>query len=130
MSPLARYVVETGVTLVAVIILASLVLVGIRRLGGPRGGGPIELVARLPLDGRRAVYVVRVADTLFVLGAGEGGMTRVGELPGDAIARGSAELGVLPGRFRAALERAAGGRREAPSSRAEGGPGGGGRDAA
>lgn len=129
MSPLARYVVETGVTLFAVVALAVLVLVGLRRLGGPRAAGPIELVARLPLDGRRAVYVVRVAKTLFVLAAGEGGVSRVGELPGDALDGEAAPLGPLPRSFRAVLERAVGGGARA-SGEGGSGPPSRGRDAA
>ena len=53
MSPLAHYVLETLVTLLAIVALAVLVLVGARRAGMGRSAGPLELVGRLPLDGRR-----------------------------------------------------------------------------
>ena len=33
---------------------------------------PLELVARLPLEGRRAVYLVRVGPTVYVLGVAVG----------------------------------------------------------
>ena len=81
MSPLTAYVVETLVTLLGVVALAVLVLYGARRLGVGRPGGPIDLVGRLPLDGRRAVYLVRVGETVYVLGASEAGLSKLGEHP-------------------------------------------------
>jgi flagellar protein FliO/FliZ len=80
MSPLASYVAETLITLLAVIALAVLVLYGARRMGVGRPSGPVRLVGRLPLDGRRAVYLVRVANTVYVLGASEAGLTKLGEV--------------------------------------------------
>ena len=85
MSPVAKYVVEMVVTLLGVIALAVLVLYGARRIGVGRPGGPLELVGRLPLDGRRAVYLVRVAKTIYVVGASEAGLAKLGELGEDAI---------------------------------------------
>ena len=86
LSPLASYVVETLITLLGVIALAVLVLYGARRLGVGRPAGPLNLVGRLPLDGRRAIYLVRVDKTIFVVGASEAGLTKLGELDGEAIA--------------------------------------------
>jgi flagellar biogenesis protein FliO len=80
MSPLAGYLLETLVTLAAVVVLAVLVLYGARRVGIGRPTGPLELVGRLPLDGRRAVYLVRVESTVYVLGASEAGLLKLGEL--------------------------------------------------
>lgn len=85
MSPVATYIVETLVTLVGVVLLAVLVLYGGRRLGVGRPSGPLELVGRLPLDARRAVYLVRVGRLVYVVGASEGGLTRLGELDADAV---------------------------------------------
>ena len=48
MTPLSRYVVETLVTLMAVVALAVLLLSALRRVGGGKLGGPLELLARLP----------------------------------------------------------------------------------
>jgi len=79
MSPLATYVVETLVTLVAVVALAVLVLYGARRLGLGRPAGPLRLVGRLPLDGRRSVFLVQVDSVVYVLGASEGGLVKLGE---------------------------------------------------
>lgn len=83
MSPLATYLIETAVTLVAIVTLAGLVLVAARRFGVGRPAGPLRLVGRLPLDGRRAVYLVRVENKVFVLGASEAGLHKLGELEGD-----------------------------------------------
>jgi flagellar biogenesis protein FliO len=85
MSPAAGYIVETFVTLLGVIVLAVLVLYGGRRLGFGRATGPVELVGRLPLDARRAVYLVKVGKLVYVVGASEGGLTRLGELDADAV---------------------------------------------
>jgi flagellar biogenesis protein FliO len=85
MTPFATYIVETLVTLLAVIALAVLVLVSARRLGLGRPLGPLELVGRLPLEGRRAVYLVRVAQRVYVLGASEAGLEKLGELDPDMI---------------------------------------------
>jgi len=85
MTPFATYIVETLVTLLAVIALAVLVLVSARRLGLGRPLGPLELVGRLPLEGRRAVYLVRVAQRVYVLGASEAGLEKLGELDPELI---------------------------------------------
>ena len=106
MSPLAHYVVETLVTLLAIVALAVLVLLGARRAGVGSAAGPLELVGRLPLDGRRAVYLVRVGDTVYVVGASEAGIAKLGE-----VARGSLDLTATQGKspsdtFREVLNRA------------------------
>jgi len=80
MSPMAAYVVETMVTLLAVLALAVLILYGARRLGVGRPHGPMQLIGRLPLDGRRGVYLVRIADQVLVIGSSEAGLTRLGEI--------------------------------------------------
>ncbi len=119
MTPFATYIVETLVTLVAVVALAILVLVGARRFGIGRPLGPLELVGRLPLEGRRAVYLVRVADRVFVLGASEAGIEKLGELDPNSIQPSLPDRGG----FRDALARILAGRKEAdarPSS-ADGG---------
>jgi flagellar biogenesis protein FliO len=84
-TPLGRYVVETLVMLVGVAALVVLVLAAGRRFGVGRPAGPLELVGRLPLDGRRAVYLVRVGETVYVVGASEAGLRKLGEIPKDGI---------------------------------------------
>jgi flagellar biogenesis protein FliO len=56
------------------------VLVMAKRAGIGRRHGNMTLEAHLPLDARRAVYAVRVANTIFVLGGSEGGLTKLGEI--------------------------------------------------
>lgn len=119
MTPLATYIVETLFTLLAVIALAVVVLYGARRAGMGRPGGPLTLVGRLPLDGRRTVYLVRVGAQLYVLGASESGLTKLGELPSDSL-----ELSLAPPEsesFRSALARVLGRKREANEKSADDG---------
>jgi len=85
MSPLAHYVLETLVTLLAIVALAVVVLLGARRAGMGRSGGPLELVGRLPLDARRAVYLVRVGTTVYVVGASEAGIAKLGEVTDGSL---------------------------------------------
>jgi flagellar biogenesis protein FliO len=85
MSPLAHYVLETLVTLLAIAALSVLVLLGARRAGLGRSAGPLELVGRLPLDGRRAVYLVRVGTTVYVVGASEAGIAKLGEVTDGSL---------------------------------------------
>ena len=64
---------------------------GLRRVVAPGPRGPLQVVARQPLDGRRAIYLVRVGKRVLIVGAGDGALTRLGtttlaalELPADA----------------------------------------------
>jgi flagellar biogenesis protein FliO len=74
------YVLETFVTLLLVCVVAVVVLYGARRFGIGRARGPIELVGQLPLDARRAIYLVRVGAQVIVVGASEAGLSRLGEV--------------------------------------------------
>lgn len=85
MTPLTRYVLETLVTLLAIVALSVVLLSALRRAGVGKAAGPLELVARLPLEGRRAVYLVRVGPTLYVLGASENAIQKLGELPQGSL---------------------------------------------
>jgi flagellar protein FliO/FliZ len=84
-SSYAGYLVETFVTLVAVCAIAFVVLWGARRLGIGRPSGPIELRGHLPLDARRSIYLVKVGEQVFVVGVGEGGFTKLGEIPANEV---------------------------------------------
>jgi flagellar protein FliO/FliZ len=79
------YLVETFVTLVAVCALALVVLWGARRLGVGRPSGPIELCGHLPLDARRSIYLIRVGAQVFIVGVGEGGFTKLGEVAASEV---------------------------------------------
>lgn len=85
MGSYAGYVVQTLVTLLAVCAVAFVVLYGARRMGIGRPRGPVELVGLLPLDARRAIYLVKVAGQVIVVGASEAGFTKLGELAADAL---------------------------------------------
>lgn len=50
-----------------------------RHLGG-RGGGELRILDRYPLSPRQALWVVEVGGRVFLIGAGEGGITRLAEL--------------------------------------------------
>jgi flagellar biogenesis protein FliO len=85
MSPLGQYVVQTAVTLVGIAVLAWLIIGFGRRVGLPKNDGVLRLRARLALDARRCIYLVEVGDRVLVLGAGEGGIRKLAELPGNAL---------------------------------------------
>jgi flagellar biogenesis protein FliO len=105
-TPLGRYVIETLVMLTGVAALAVLVLTLGRRFGVGRPSGPLELVGRLPLDGRRAVYLVRVGETVYVVGASESGLSKLGEIGKDGLELPKGET--LAPSFRSVLERVIG----------------------
>jgi flagellar biogenesis protein FliO len=105
MTPLSRYVVETLITLLAVVVLSVVLLSALRRVGVGKLGGPLELLGRLPLEGRRAVYLVRVGETVYVLAASENALQKLGEIPREALPR---EVALEPRSFSDVLKRAVG----------------------
>ncbi len=84
-SPTASYLLETLVTLLAVLAVAVGVLVAARKLGVGAPQGPLELVGRLPLDARRMIYLVRVGPQVLVVGASEAGLVKLGEAASHEI---------------------------------------------
>ncbi len=92
MGPYAGYLIETFVTLMAVCGLAFVVLYGARRLGIGRPRGPIVLVGQLPLDARRAVYLVQVGGQVLVIGASEAGLTKLGEVSAKELPEAEADV--------------------------------------
>ena len=105
MTPLSRYVVETLVTLLAVVVLCVVLLSALRRVGVGKVGGPLELLARLPLEGRRAVYLVRAGETVYVLAASDNALSKLGEMPRQALPEGEP---LEPQKFSDVLKRAIG----------------------
>jgi hypothetical protein len=85
-APLWDYLLESVVGLAMVVGLGLAVLYAARRAGLGRAQSALEVVARLPLEARRSVYIVRVLDQLLILGASEGGIAKLGELPASAAA--------------------------------------------
>lgn len=84
-SPMGVYIVETVVALAAVAALAVLVLYGARRMGVGRSAGPMQIVGRLSLEPRRAIYLVRVVDQVLIIGSTERGLTKLGDIPAAAV---------------------------------------------
>lgn len=105
-SPIGDYLALSLLVLMVIVGLAALFLVAARRAGlGPgRGLGSIELLARLPLEPRRSVYVVRVLDQVLIIGASEAGLAKLGELPESAAA--ALRVTEAPSSFAAVLEAA------------------------
>ncbi|MGA3123582.1 MAG: flagellar biosynthetic protein FliO [Polyangiaceae bacterium] len=101
LSPYAAYLIETFITLVCVCLLAAVVLWGARRTGFARSSGPVEVRGYLPLDARRAIYLVKVGAQVYVVGVGETGFTKLGEIAAsdlpsvDEASRGSSFAQVL-----------------------------------
>ena len=105
MSPTASYLLETLVTLLAVLAVAVGVIVAARKLGVGAPQGPLELVGRLPLDARRVVYLVRVGPQVLVVGASEAGLVKLGEAASSDF---PAPAAPAPRSFAAALATATG----------------------
>ena len=85
MGPYGSYLVETVVMLVVVSALAFFAMVLAKRVGIGRAHGPIELVGQLPLDARRGLYLVKVGSRVFLVGVGEGGFSKLGEVPAHEV---------------------------------------------
>ena len=109
MGSYTGYLLETFVTLVAICALAFVMLYGARRFGVGRASGSIRLVGQLPLDARRAIYLVRIGESVLVVGASEGGLTKLGELPAASLPQ---DAEPKPLRFADVLARIRGGKQD------------------
>jgi flagellar biogenesis protein FliO len=86
MSPEVTYLLQSLGTVAAFGGVAWLAMAGLRRLGVSPARGPLEVVARAPLDGKRAIYLVRVGKKrVLVVGAGDSGLSRLGSLSIDEL---------------------------------------------
>jgi flagellar biogenesis protein FliO len=85
MTPEATYVLESLATIAVFGGALYAASWGVRRLTGPRGRGPLEVLARQPLDGRRAIYLVRVGKRVLIVGSSDGALTRLGSTTFAAI---------------------------------------------
>jgi flagellar protein FliO/FliZ len=95
-AALESYVTESIALLSVVAVLAVLISWAARRAGLGRALGPVELLARLPLEPRRSVLVVRVADRVLIIGSSEAGLVKLGELRKDALGQLDAAAAVSP----------------------------------
>lgn len=91
------FLLETLLILIAVCALAWVVVrFGLRRLYAPSPGSggrqaPLRVVARLPLEPRRTVYIIEAAGKTLLVGVSEGGaMTNLTELDPEAVAAAEA----------------------------------------
>jgi flagellar biogenesis protein FliO len=91
MGSTTAFAVQTLVTLLGIILLAVLLLYGAKRFGIGRATGPLSLLGRLPLEGRKSVYVVRVGSKGYALLASEAGLTKLDEVDVTALTEASAE---------------------------------------
>jgi flagellar biosynthetic protein FliO len=90
------FLVETLAILAVVCAVAWVILkYGVRRAGGWRQAGPLKVLARLPLEPRRTLYVVEAPGKTLLIGVSEGSIATLAELDpaqvGDAVAAGAAE---------------------------------------
>ena len=95
MSPEATYVAESLATIAVFGGALFVATWGLRRLTSGRTRGPLEVIARTPLDGRRTVYLVRVGAKVLIVGGTDGALTRLGvttlEELGEGAPRGQPE---------------------------------------
>ncbi len=79
---------KVTVALVVICVLAYLLVRAaqgkVGRLGGA-GGGQLRVLDRYPLSPRQALWLVEVGGRVFLLGAGEGGISRLAELDPEEL---------------------------------------------
>jgi flagellar protein FliO/FliZ len=85
----ASTLLETFLTLVLVCAVAFIVLIVARRAGVARAFGGAELVGQLPLEPRRAIYLVRIGGRILVIGASEAGLAKLGEVDAAEVPAGA-----------------------------------------
>lgn len=76
--------IEILLLLIAVGALAYFALLG--RARAASDSSALKLVGRLALEPRKSIYLVRVADTVLVVGASEHGLVKLAEVDGAKIA--------------------------------------------
>jgi len=108
--------------LVAVCVLAwGVIKFGLRRLypsaRAGAGGGPIKVLARLPLEPRQTLYIVEVGGKTLLVGSGDRPVNVIAELDADAVTEAVAAA-PRPRSFADVLRRVTG--REPPQEPADG----------
>ena len=101
-----------GDLLVTSLIVLGVVCVGafavVRLLGRVMGrarGGVMDVIARMPLEPRRALYVVDVAGKTLLVGTSEMGLSVLSELDGEAVRAKVAERKTFADLVREAWQR-------------------------
>ncbi len=78
---LVRTVLVLGIVILSVYITLNF---GLRRLLGiaavPRGPGVVQVVERIPLDQKRAMFVVKAAGEYLLIGGGDGALQLIAKL--------------------------------------------------
>jgi flagellar biosynthetic protein FliO len=78
-----------AVSLISLGVVCVVAYVGLRflsRRGVGRAAGPIRVLARCPLEPRRALYLVETAGRVFLVGVGDGPMTMLAEVGAQEVA--------------------------------------------
>ena len=105
----------TSLLVLAVVCIAAVVLVRVSRrwglAGRPADRALLDVVARVPLEPRRSLYVVEVAGKALLVGTSEMGLTVLTELDRDLV---RAQTTARPPRGFAAMVRDAVARRPPP----------------
>src|SRR5262249_8375397 len=91
---------ETLLILLVVCAIAWVVLrFGLRRLFAGGATGPMRVVARMPLEPRRTLYIVEAAGKTLLVGVSDGGpMTTLAELDAEAVRAATHEAREAPRR--------------------------------
>lgn len=91
---------ELALTALLVLVVVCVVMLVVARyagrwLGGRRDGDALVKVrARVPLEPRRALYVIEVGGRTLLVGSSEGGINVLSELDGEAVVAEAAPAGV------------------------------------
>lgn len=99
------------------------VRVGTRGFWRPRGAGVLDVVARVPLEPRRSLYVVEVAGKTLLVGTSEMGLSVLSELDAERVRSDLARPS--PRSFAEALRSVLGTSARSPDGSRKGGPGSG-----
>jgi flagellar biogenesis protein FliO len=83
---------QTAALWLVLALVAALALAWAQRRGLGRSSGPLEVLGRLSLEPRRSLYLVRVAERVWLLSSSEAGLTSLAELRSDEVG------GLLAGR--------------------------------
>ncbi len=74
--------IKTGFVLVGICFTAFIALKYVSKVH-VRSQGPMKILGRLPIEGRRSVVVIDIAGKTLIVGNSEAGMHTLGELDGD-----------------------------------------------